>query len=134
LNEPVERLLFSAEVIKINRKDKEQKRALILTNCALYNFSFSFFGSVFSNLKRRIPYSDIASVLLSRSSDECLIQVNNDYDYRFVITQRAEVVEVVSKCYQQMCSKALNVQFSVCFNQFSSSSFVIDHDDICGAA
>ena len=110
---PVEKLLFSAEVVKINRKEKHQRRALILTDVALYNFSFSFFGSVFSNLKRRIAHTDLGGIVLSRSSDECVVRVVNDYDYRYIIERRSEVVEVLSKCYQALSGgKPLAVAFS----------------------
>jgi hypothetical protein len=110
---PVEKLLFSAEVVKINRKEKHQRRALILTDVALYNFSFSFFGSVFSNLKRRIAHTDLGGIVLSRTSDECVVRVINDYDYRYIIERRSEVVEVLSKCYQALSGgKPLAVAFS----------------------
>lgn len=110
---PVEKLLFSAEVVKINRKEKHQRRALILTDAALYNFSFSFFGSVFSNLKRRIAHTDLGGIVLSRTSDECVVRVVNDYDYRYIIERRSEVVEVLSKCYQALSGgKPLAVAFS----------------------
>jgi hypothetical protein len=36
-------------------------------------------------------------LILSKSSDEVLFQVTNDYDYRFVIQRRAELVEMVRR-------------------------------------
>jgi hypothetical protein len=54
----MESLLFSDTVIKINRKEKQQSRAMLITSAAVYNFGFplsSWFGTIFSHLKRRIP-------------------------------------------------------------------------------
>lgn len=73
-----EELKFSDMVVKINKNDRLQKRALVITNKAIYNFT----PKNYRKFQRRILLSDLRSVILSRSSDEVVFQVYNYYDYR----------------------------------------------------
>lgn len=91
-----EKLQFSDSVIKINKRDKAQGRHLIITDQAVYNFH----PKKYSKCRRRIAHSKIKSMVLSHASDELVLQIYNEHDYRFVIQRRAEVVEVISKFYE----------------------------------
>lgn len=78
-NSPLpEQVVFSDFVIKINRKDKEQTRVILLTNKAVYNLLPSAYGKC----KRRIALETIASITASSISDEFVLHVPEEYDYR----------------------------------------------------
>lgn len=48
-----------SQVNKVNRKGKTQRRALIITNLAVYNFKTNDYGS----FMRRIPIADLGSFI-----------------------------------------------------------------------
>lgn len=78
-NSPLpETVVFSDFVIKINRKEKEQTRVILLTNKAVYNLLPSAYGKC----KRRIAIESIASITVSSISDEFVLHVPEEYDYR----------------------------------------------------
>lgn len=71
-------MVFSDFVIKINRKEKEQTRVILLTDKAVYNLLPSSYGKC----KRRIKLENIAAVTASSISDEFVLHVPDEYDYR----------------------------------------------------
>eukprot|EP01083_Nonionella_stella_P156419 506562_1 len=103
-----ESLQFAEQVMKINKYDKHQKRALIVSNVAIYNFNLG----KYSRPKRKILISHIESVILTRSSDELLLRVKNSYDYRYEVPQKAELLEVLVSTYLQQTGEELSIQFS----------------------
>jgi hypothetical protein len=62
-----ETIILSAKLVKINHVNKKQERIILLTNKNLYNIlpSDTFLG-LFSRIKRRIPYSNIIAMTVSR--------------------------------------------------------------------
>jgi len=88
-----ETLQFSELVEKVNKHQAKQQRILILTNEALYNFK----PKAFKEAQRRIPLKNITSAVISQSSNEVVFQVADDYDYRFVIKNKAELLRIFQK-------------------------------------
>ena len=58
--------------------NKPQERVLMISDKAIYNLSQSY-----SSIKRRIPFDQVQSVTSSESSDEFLVHVPTEYDYRY---------------------------------------------------
>ncbi len=58
----------------------KQTRAIVLTDQALYNLD----KSNLSTVKRRIPVQDIFGMTVDANSDEFLLHVVAENDYRFV--------------------------------------------------
>merc|ERR1719343_1388391 len=73
-----EQILYSNNVTKINRKGKAQSRTLLITDTAVYNLLKQNPGKC----KRRIKLEDIGALTLSSTTDEFVIHVPNEYDYR----------------------------------------------------
>lgn len=82
-----EKVLFSDEVIKINKYDARQKRNIMLTTEALYNLeSDNLLTKIFVNskgmVKRRISLSSIKSIVYANLGNEFVINVPDEFDYR----------------------------------------------------
>lgn len=90
-----ERVMLSDMVVKINRKGKEQDRAMLITDKAVYNLM----PGDYSKCKRRIELDQIASVTLSTSSDEFAIHIPEEYDYRFKSPNKERIAAVMRDVY-----------------------------------
>lgn len=71
-----EQIILTMVIEKINDFTKKQKRNFVLTDSSILNFEST-------KLKRRIPIAKITSLTLSRSENELVIHVADDYDYRY---------------------------------------------------
>ena len=101
-NSPLpETVVFSDFVIKINRKEKEQTRVILLTNKAVYNLLPSAYGKC----KRRISLESIASVTASSISDEFVLHVPEEYDYRFKSAKKDRVCELIVRLFKKLWEK-----------------------------
>jgi len=102
-----EDLMYSNRLIKINNKGKEQTRILLITSKAVYNC----LPKSVKNCKRRIAIADIASVTVSKASDEFVLHIPSEYDYRFKSTDKENVAEVLKNCFAKIYeNKTLPVQ------------------------
>ena len=99
----VETVIFSERVLKINKRGKEQERDLIVTSRAVYNFV----PKEYSEFQRCIQLSQVSGVVLSRNSDEVVVQVTSDYDYHFRVVRRAELAEVIDKYHEKATGQSL---------------------------
>lgn len=99
----VETVVFSERVLKINKRGKEQERDLIVTSRAVYNFVPKEYGE----FQRCIQLSQVSGVVLSRNSDEVVVQVTSDYDYHFRVVRRAELAEVIDKYHEKATGLSL---------------------------
>mmetsp|Transcript_6140 Transcript_6140/g.11565 ORF Transcript_6140/g.11565 Transcript_6140/m.11565 type:complete len:654 (-) Transcript_6140:186-2147(-) len=93
-------LQFSAFVTKVNRKGKEQKRVLIITDKAIYNVDKE--DTLISKsgrfvFKRRIQRDHIDHITQSTDSDEFVLHVRDEYDYHYKTERRKEILEILSK-------------------------------------
>lgn len=104
----VEEVLFSDLFTKINRKDKAQDRAFLVTNRAIYNLKPSNFGSC----KRRIPLAAILDITVSEVSDEFVLHVTGEYDYRLMGPRKTECIEIMSAARGTDSGEPINVHMS----------------------
>jgi len=100
-------VMYSNRIIKINRKGKEQLRMLLITSKAVYNCM----PNKVKKCKRRILIADIGSVTLSTLSDEFVLHVPTDYDYRYKSDDKEGVASVLKSCFAKIYeNKTLPVQ------------------------
>jgi len=89
-----EEIQFSDTVQKINKNGWKQSRNLVLTDKAIYNLKKK-------ELKRRIDYTKIIGITLSKQSDEFVIHcLEMDYDYQFISQKKKTIVEIIAKNYE----------------------------------
>jgi len=89
---------YSDKVTKINRKGKEQTRILLITSKAVYNC----LPNKVTKCKRKILIKDIASMTISTVSDEFVLHVPSDYDYRYKSSDKENVGKVLKKAFGQI--------------------------------
>ncbi|GAB5363212.1 hypothetical protein AAMO2058_000864300 [Amorphochlora amoebiformis] len=94
LGDGKENIVYSDILEKINRKKKTQKRALVLTEKALYYF-------VASNLtcKRRIDLTEITLVTNATASDEFILHVPSSYDAYFRTHKKETLIKKICELY-----------------------------------
>merc|ERR1719289_168976 len=90
-----ETVLYSNQMIKINRKGKEQTRTLLITNKAVYSCK----PKSISKVQRRIALSEIGSVTLSTTSGEFVLHVPREYDYRYKSNDNEDIAKVLKRGY-----------------------------------
>jgi serum/glucocorticoid-regulated kinase 2 len=101
-NNPMpEKVCFSDFVIKINRRGKEQTRVMLVTDKAVYNLMPNNYG----NMKRRIGIDKVASITCSQISDEFVVHVPEEYDYRFKSAKKDKVSETLGSLYKKIMEK-----------------------------
>ena len=99
---------LSTKLLKINRKGKEQKRVLMVTNKAIYNIKPNKLGSC----QRRIMLGTVASITESIKSQEFTINVPTEYDYRYKATdssQKNDIIATLCQLYGKLTGLNLNV-------------------------
>jgi len=96
----VENVHFSDFVIKINRKEKEQTRVMLITNKAVYNVLPNNYGKC----KRRIDIEKLVAVTASKISDEFVIHIPDEYDYRFKSNKKEKICEILGLLYKEQDS------------------------------
>ena len=94
----LEQIVFSDLVTKINRREKEQTRAILITTKAVYNLM----PNNYAKCKRRIPISLLSSITVSQQSDEFVLHIPDEYDYRFKSGKRDKIAEVINRMYRHM--------------------------------
>ena len=98
-----EEIQFSDTVQKINKNGWKQSRNLVLTNKAIYNLKKK-------ELKRRIDYTKIIGITLSKQSDEFVIHcLEMDYDYQFISQKKKTIVEIIAKNYELIKEEELKL-------------------------
>eukprot|EP00163_Fabomonas_tropica_P023679 TRINITY_DN4107_c0_g1_i15.p1 TRINITY_DN4107_c0_g1~~TRINITY_DN4107_c0_g1_i15.p1 ORF type:complete len:145 (+),score=36.42 TRINITY_DN4107_c0_g1_i15:180-614(+) len=114
------KVVFSDYVIKVNRRNKMQKRVLLISDQALYNLDPSNF-----KCKRRIPLTILGSVSMSKLSDNFFsLHMPSEYDYLMVSGKKCEIVTHIMNVYKETAGKALKVTFS------NSFDYRIDSDNV----
>ena len=88
---------FSDFIVKINPKGKPQERVLLVTNRAVYNLLPTDYGKC----KRRVDLLDVASVTVSMKSDEFVVHVPCEYDYRLMSLRKREIIECLRLNYKE---------------------------------
>uniref|UniRef100_A0A6A7G348 non-specific serine/threonine protein kinase n=1 Tax=Hirondellea gigas TaxID=1518452 RepID=A0A6A7G348_9CRUS len=98
---------FSDLLLKINRKDKEQSRVIMVTDKAIYNLMPNDYGKC----KRRIKLEHVASVTVSQISDEFVVHVPEEYDYRYKSDKKVKIANLISQLYKQKTNKRLKTTY-----------------------
>jgi len=88
-------------VIKINRREKEQTRVMLITNKAVYNLMPNNYGKC----KRRIAIDELGSVTASQVSDEFVLHVPAEYDYRFKSAKKDTICKVLQDLFKKYIQK-----------------------------
>jgi len=96
-----ETVKFSDFVTKINRKDKEQTRVMLITDDFLYNIM----PNNYSKCKRRIDLKNILGVSVSEISNEFVIHVPEEYDYRYKSEKKDVIVQTLQEGVVQRSKK-----------------------------
>ena len=89
-----EKVIFSCDVIKINRWMQRQTRILLLTNRSLYNIKKD-------QIQRKINVQQIKAVTKS-TKDGCIqfvVHVASEYDYIYESEFRPEIFEAIKYVY-----------------------------------
>lgn len=93
-----EEVLFSARILKINVRNKQQKRNMVITNMSIFNIRdgglLTGTLNMFSNtayLKRRIPLTKIEAIVYAKLGNEFVIHVPTEFDYR-IISDRKDIM------------------------------------------
>ena len=102
-----EEIQFSDFIVKINPKENPQERVLLITNVAIYNLLPTNYGKC----KRRIPLDQVDGVTVSQISDEFVIHIPAEYDYRLMSLRKREVLGVLQRNFQDCTGQALPVNY-----------------------
>jgi hypothetical protein len=94
---PGESIIFSDLVTKINRKDKEQTRILLVTDKGLYNLIPNNY-----KLKRRISIASLLALSMSSSSEEFVVHVQDEYDYRYKSAQKQAIASALLRLHSDL--------------------------------
>jgi serum/glucocorticoid-regulated kinase 2 len=93
-----ESVVFSEFVVKINRKEKEQTRVMLITDKGIYNL----LPNNYSKCKRRIDIEKLAAISVSHVSDEFVLHVPDEYDYRFKSAKKDKIADLVAGLYKKL--------------------------------
>lgn len=105
-------LLFSDEIDKINRKNKSQRRILLLTPTAIYNLAPGKY-----KCNRRIELKDVSGVSVSPLADNFVVlQVAKEYDYVFVAERKTELLTALNDAIKTLTGQALPISYSMDIN------------------
>ena len=85
-----EKILFSDFVVKINRKSKEQNRTMLITDKAVYNIKNY-------KVQRRILLMNLVSVTTSATSEEFVMHIPEEYDYRYKSAKKGEIISAIKQ-------------------------------------
>mmetsp|Transcript_20162 Transcript_20162/g.17855 ORF Transcript_20162/g.17855 Transcript_20162/m.17855 type:complete len:514 (+) Transcript_20162:47-1588(+) len=107
-----ERVILSVRLIKINKKEKEQDRILLLTDKALYNLK----PRQLKKPQRRIDYKLIESISISTISDEMTVHSLTEYDYRFKTSHKNHISNVLSGLATKVNGKIIPVNTLIVFD------------------
>ena len=88
-----EKVIFSDSIIKINKKLVEQKRTIIITEKALYNFKERA-------LKRRLLIKNIFGITTSKTSEEFVIHGEvGEYDFHYKHKNKRKIIQILAAIY-----------------------------------
>jgi len=100
-------IIYSDFVTKLNRVGKRQKRVLVITNKAIYNF----LPRKYTKWKRRILLKDINAVTTT-GVGEFVLHVPTEYDYRYHSVGREKLLTCLLQVYLSAMHKQLRRNYS----------------------
>jgi serum/glucocorticoid-regulated kinase 2 len=107
---------------------KQQQRILLLTTKNLYNIlPDGTFMSIFTRIKRKIPWSNIKAMTVSRFGKEFVVHVENEHDYRFEVENvKMKVVETIVDLY---CKSNLKKMALYYYDDYTLENYTTTIDD-----
>merc|ERR1712154_722525 len=106
--------VLSVELVKINKRGKEQNRILLITDKALYNLK----PKEIRKCQRRIDLEKIVSITWATTSQEFAIHIPEEYDYRYKSGYKDRIGSVLAELYKRKEGKKLAI------NQIDSDSML----------
>jgi serum/glucocorticoid-regulated kinase 2 len=100
-----EKILYSNIDTKINRKNKSQNRVLLITNLAIYNLK----PGDFKTLKRRIGIENVGAITVSLKSNEFVVHIPEEYDYRYESEHRDVIVDIIAHEFSKRTRRRLAI-------------------------
>ena len=116
-----EKLLLSINVIKINRREDQQERTLLITDEAIYNLKKK-------TMKRRMELKIILGLTYSSTSDEFVLhcKTEKEYDYHYRSNQRRSIIEILGRIIYELFSIKLPVAL---VNESELNKYVTQKND-----
>lgn len=103
-----ELLLFSGEIIKINKNERSQLRNFIITNQAIYNFNLK-------DLRRKFKLEDLKGISVSKLSDSFVLHCKGlEYDYNLASSFRLSILEIIGNAYKKLVKSELLLNEMYC--------------------
>ena len=99
-----EEIVFSCKVTKINDWHLRQDRIIVLTKNSLLNFKKE-------NLQRRIMLRHIYGISISKASQEFVLHIPGDLDYRFSSEKRELIIQHFLRVYCQTVNDSIRAYF-----------------------
>jgi len=100
-----EKVILSVNLVKINKRGKEQDRALLITDKAIYNLKPKDYGKC----QRRIDLEKVVSVTVSKTSEEFAIHIPEEYDYRYKSEHKDRICKILGDLYLKKEGKKLAI-------------------------
>jgi len=105
------KVMFADMVQKLNRKNKVQTRAFLLTEKGVYNLGDGQKGHY--KFKRRIDLMKIAKVSVSHFADNVFVlHVAGEYDYVYLAERKTELLTALAMEYQLVTGKPIQMEFT----------------------
>jgi serum/glucocorticoid-regulated kinase 2 len=118
---------FSTKLIKFNEYSKAQERTFAITTKAIYNLKSK--STDYSEMQRRVDLSNVVGVSYSRSSDEFVLHVPNEYDYRFASPLKPAIVTELRSCHDANLAPGTHGLYLWEFNEVTLGTYVTTKAD-----
>lgn len=102
---------------------------MLLTNKNLYNIlPDGTFMSLFTRIKRKIPYSNVRAMTVSRFGHEFVVHVGKEHDYRFSSpNMKMKIVETIVDLYCKYHNKKMALYY---YDDLTLESYTTTIDDV----
>lgn len=109
-----ESVIFADQAVKLNRRNKPERRDFIITDQAFYVIARAAKNNqVFYKLTRRTALADIQSLSLSSLADNFLVMhIPREYDNLLENDKKTEIVAILMEYYQALTGRQLQINFS----------------------
>jgi len=116
-----EKIIFSGKLLKFNPSQVKQERVMLISNKALYNMKKKA-------IQRKIPISEVEAITKSlvKDSQEFVIHVPSEYDYRYISELRTEIINTLKELYLKIYGKNLPIYG---IQKQALSDYVMGKDD-----
>lgn len=113
-----QKLLFAAEVVKVNERLVHQPRVLMVGEKHIYNLKVSQPHQ--PKERRVIDMKHLSAVYMSTLPDNYVVlQVKSEFDMMIVVDQKTELVQALRKCVKERYNRDLPVIFSDTFEYYA---------------